>query len=1311
MRTQLTVWLLLLPICTVALAEPLPIANVQRSEPVVFEKDILPILQRSCLACHSASERQGELVLESPDAIRKGGDTGPSIVPGRGAESLLVKLAAHQQEPFMPPPNNDVNAKPLTAEELGLLRLWIDQGARGTGGVAILSPSQWQSLPKAIGPVYAIALSIDGQYVAATRANQLFIYHVPTGRLVTSLTDPGLGEPVAHRDLIQSLTLSVDGDLLASGSFREVKLWRRPSDVQLANLAAGAPVTAVAVSPDGKHVATTGENHTVRIWDTATGQPGPTMTGHSDVVKALRFTPDGKQLVSSSQDQTIRFWNVADGSPAGTIETTAAVNAVELVASAAPNEQQPQPPQLVVSGGADNLVRTWTMPAAPPTCWNVSLADAEHFAANRSGDLFAISGSDGTLRVISRKPQTPDGAPVINTLAQWKPESGSATSLALSSDSLITASQDGTVQCWSLPQHELKQSWSAGKMPVTALAVSVDGKLLATGSQDGAITLWSAAGEQLHALRQPNGSPVTTLLFHSNGQTLFASAKDGSLLSFSTSNGQSSFATNHGAPVHALAISPNEQVLATAGENAVVRLWQTNGNGFGPQQLTGLAGPATSVAFSADGTKVVVGNGGDKPQVVAFDLQTGVQQQRFSAHTKPVMFLVCGCGASDASSPDVISAAADGVWQWSVHGLRQFPGHGGEVTSLAAVPNAPRQVFSGSLDTTIRRWNLDNGQQLGQFNHGGAVYDIAVRGDGQRLASVSDNHTAKLWNINGQQITEMRGDVRLKTQAARLAQQFNAANQRVNIAKQRLDVAEKDVPAKTEAEKKASETLAAANKDVADKKATLEKAEAEKVAAEKTAIEAAANARQLLLAKAEAEEAARRAAAEVTVAQQRAAQLAAAAGAAAEDEAVKKAAAEAQQAVAAAQQKAQQLQQAVQTPTQAAQTAVNAANEATQKVAQVQKPFNDALAALRTAESAQNLAAQQQAIAARELQDSQAALPVAKQTVATAETAVEDLKKRVETINQQVAAADLAIRSVRFSPDGAVLATAGDFTSLHTWDAETGTALAAFAGHASTLSGVAFLDNQRIVSASSDQSVRIWDVNPGWRLERTIGAIDKPDVISHRVTTLDFNGDATKLLAGGGVPSRNGELHVFNVADGARTFFLPQAHDDVIYAARFSPDGKRIVSAAADKYLRTWDTASAQMLRRFEGHTNYVLDVSWKADGQTIVSASADQTIKVWQSDTGDQERTIPNFGKHVTAVHYIGETDNIASACGDRLVRMHNAANGGNFRNFGGATHWLHCVDITPDSNVLAVGTADGRMILWNGNNGQQLRAIKVGE
>ena len=102
-----------------AAAAPIAIAEVKHDGNVDFEKEILPIFRRNCLACHSATEAESDLVLESPQTILKGGAEGPAVVAGKSGESRLLLLASKQKEPFMPPPDNDVKAKPLTPQELG----------------------------------------------------------------------------------------------------------------------------------------------------------------------------------------------------------------------------------------------------------------------------------------------------------------------------------------------------------------------------------------------------------------------------------------------------------------------------------------------------------------------------------------------------------------------------------------------------------------------------------------------------------------------------------------------------------------------------------------------------------------------------------------------------------------------------------------------------------------------------------------------------------------------------------------------------------------------------------------------------------------------------------------------------------------------------------------------------------------------------------------------------------------------------------------------------------------------------------------
>ena len=149
--------------------KPIPIARITRKTPVDFEKEILPILKNNCLACHNKTTTKAGLILETPLDILKGGDSGKVIVPRRSGESLLLKVASHQVKPMMPPKNNKVEASDLTSEELGLIQLWIDQGAKGE--VHGSGPIVWQALPEGLNPIYAVALSSDGQFAACARAN------------------------------------------------------------------------------------------------------------------------------------------------------------------------------------------------------------------------------------------------------------------------------------------------------------------------------------------------------------------------------------------------------------------------------------------------------------------------------------------------------------------------------------------------------------------------------------------------------------------------------------------------------------------------------------------------------------------------------------------------------------------------------------------------------------------------------------------------------------------------------------------------------------------------------------------------------------------------------------------------------------------------------------------------------------------------------------------------------------------------------------------------------------------------------------
>ena len=174
---------------------------------------------------------------------------------------------------------------------------------------------------------------------------------------------------------------------------------------------------------------------------------------------------------------------------------------------------------------------------------------------------------------------------------------------------------------------------------------------------------------------------------------------------------------------------------------------------------------------------------------------------------------------------------------------------------------------------------------------------------------------------------------------------------------------------------------------------------------------------------------------------------------------------------------------------------------------------------------------------------------------------------------------------------------------------------------------------------------------------------------------------------------------------------LDTLHSDTVFGVRFSPDGSKLASAAADKFLKVTRVADGKELKSFEGHTHHVLAVDWKSDGKQLVSGGGDNVIKVWDFETGEQLKTLPAAGKQVTAVRWVPGKPSVAGASGDKQVRLWNPDTGQNgqvSRSFNGPSDYVFGVAVSNDGNRIAAGGADSVLFVWNAQNGQVLRKIE---
>jgi WD40 repeat protein len=427
----------------------IPIAQQKRVSAVDFEKEVLPILKQNCLACHNRTKAKGELTLETPADILKGGDSGPAVVPGRSEESLLLRLAAHQAKPRMPPRDNKVAASDLTPDELGLLKLWIDQGAKGE--VHGSGPIVWQELPAGLNPIYAVAITPDGQFAACGRANQIWIYHLPSRQLVTRLTDPQLTRAglshspgIAQRDLVHALSFNRNGTMLASGDYRAAKLWRRAED--LSTFRSQVPekdASLTVLSHDGQWLVTASKAG-IRLWNPRTGLLLKERVTPIVSLRTLCLSPDSTRLVAVGEPDKISIWTLPSLELLVETNLTAQINAVCWL-----------PTNRMATGGADGMLRVWHLPSIDAG----GLTQISELPGN-TNPITALVGFDG-----------------------W-------------TNQILSASADGSVRRWDLETGQAAP-WLDHGTRITVLAVRPDGKRVLTAGLDPRVKLWDATNGKL----------------------------------------------------------------------------------------------------------------------------------------------------------------------------------------------------------------------------------------------------------------------------------------------------------------------------------------------------------------------------------------------------------------------------------------------------------------------------------------------------------------------------------------------------------------------------------------------------------------------------------------------------------------------------------------------------------------------------------------------------------------------------------------------------------------------------------------------
>ena len=576
-------------------------------------------------------------------------------------------------------------------------------------------PRRWSR--RFSGFAYDVAFHPDGRQVVVAAATSLQVIDVTTQRsrlyrgpgsqvLATAVSADGrtlaattnAGEVVvfnvddgqmrrlgSHRSGSAGVAFTPDGRRLASSGYDgTARLWDVTSGRMIAVLEGhDGPVRNVAISQAGTTLATAGHDETVRLWDLETFETRAVLTGHEGAVAAVAFSPDGDRLASSSRDRTTRLWRLSD-------------HAVERV--------------LRSNGGTGDAV-----------------------AFDREGNRLAVGGGDGPVTIWDLR---------AGTRRRLLGHEAGVMGVAFGSDGrwLATASNDHHAAVWDTRALE-GQSAGGHAGPIVAVSCSPDGRRIATGADDDDVRLWDAELGATMAVLSGHGDWVRGVDFRPDGAQLASASHDGTVRLWNVDDGvEMATLFGHRREAHFVAFGPDGSRMLSTSNMGEARFWDVaSGTGFTAPQSS--ANARSLVAWSPKGDRAAIGHADGVIEIR--HAADGTLDALLEGHESLVF------GLAYARDGEIVFSAAwdNTVRRWNVatsesKTLLEMPvrPHG-----IALAPDGATLAIA-CADGRIRLHDLESGTTSTLAGHRGEANRVCYL-DGARLASVSDDATVRLWDV------------------------------------------------------------------------------------------------------------------------------------------------------------------------------------------------------------------------------------------------------------------------------------------------------------------------------------------------------------------------------------------------------------------------------------------------------------------------------------------------------------------------------------------------------------------------------------
>jgi WD40 repeat protein/tRNA A-37 threonylcarbamoyl transferase component Bud32 len=287
--------------------------------------------------------------------------------------------------------------------------------------------------------------------------------------------------------------------------------------------------------------------------------------------------------------------------------------------------------------------------------------------------------------------------------------------------------------------------------------------------------------------------------------------------------------------------------------------------------------------------------------------------------------------------------------------------------------------------------------------------------------------------------------------------------------------------------------------------------------------------------------------------------------------------------------------------------------------------------------------------------------------------------------------------SSAWSRDGRRIVTASGDNTARIWDEASGQELLRLRGHTDRVQNAQFSpDGRRVATASWDNTARVWDAATGQPLLVLAGH-------GGPVETVAFSSDGQRIVTA----SRDSTVRIWNSTTGQTTSVF-RGHTDRVYSAVFSSDGQRVATASADETARVWDSATARQLAAMSGHSDAVYAAAFSPDDRFIVTASADRTARIWDTATGAHLLTLRGHADVVLSADFSPDGRKVVTASADRSARIWDAKTGELLQLLTGHTSGLYSAAFSPDSRRIVTASDDRTARTWDVVSSSELSELR---